>query len=203
MMNKSFKKTLRIAIIVIAVLSIIGVFNFHYFWKQAHYYLSPNFKQATQQDLQPKNETPVMDANQLLIPNLNISAPINYVAQIDEALFQTALQTGVVHYPGTSQLGKTGNAYIFGHSSDFAFAPGNFKTVFALLPKIQLGDKIYVSDAEGKVFTYQVTDTKVVESNDLSVLSQETNGQKILSLQTSYPLGTALRRFIVISQLIE
>jgi sortase A len=138
--------------------------------------------------------------NFLTIETLNIKAPIVYVGENKEEVFQTALQTGVVHFPGTAKPGEYGNVYILGHSSDYAWAKGEFKTVFASLPEIQKGVEITVSDSEGNPFTYTVTGTKIVAPEELSVLDQDFK-KKTLTLQTSYPLGTALKRFIVYSEL--
>jgi LPXTG-site transpeptidase (sortase) family protein len=137
------------------------------------------------------------------IPSLQISAPVIYITQKGEGVYTEALARGVVHYPGTAMPGELGNVYLFGHSSDLPWSTGAYKTIFAPLPQIATGDKILLTDHEGKVFAYAVFETKVVTPNDLSVLSQYENREKLLSLQTSYPLGTALKRFIVIARLIE
>jgi sortase A len=92
--------------------------------------------------------------------------------------------------------------YIFGHSSDFAWTPGSYKTVFAKLPEIQLGTEIRISDDAGKIYTYKVIETKVVGPKDTSVLTQDP-AKKLLTLQTSYPVGTALKRFLAVSELVE
>ena len=77
------------------------------------------------------------------------------------------------------------------------------KTVFALLPKIKTGDKITVSDREGNKFIYEVKETRVIAKDDMSVLDQHNNERKLLTLQTSYPVGTALQRFVAVSELLE
>jgi LPXTG-site transpeptidase (sortase) family protein len=138
--------------------------------------------------------------NFLTIETLNIKAPIIYVDEETEEVFQTALQIGVVHFPGTANPGEFGNVYILGHSSDYAWTKGEYKTVFASLPEIQKGVEVVISDSEGNPFTYIVTGTKIVSPEELSVLAQD-KSKKTLTLQTSYPLGTALKRFIVSAEL--
>jgi sortase A len=142
-------------------------------------------------------------ANLLTVPSLGIQAPIQYVTSTDEASFQRALQDGVVHYPGTADPGDPGNVYIFGHSSDYAWSPGKFKTVLALLPRIKPGDEIQVSDKSGKLYRYRVLETRIVSPKDLSVLDQHDLSRKLLTLQTSYPVGTALRRFLAVAELVS
>lgn len=140
-------------------------------------------------------------ADMLWIESLNITAPIKYVDKVDEATFQKALQDGIVHYPETALPGRPGNTYIFGHSSDYLLTKGNYKNVFVLLPNIELGAEIKITDPQGKLYTYVVTETKVVGPQDLEVLSQFNNERKLLTLQTSYPIGTALKRYIVVAEL--
>lgn len=141
--------------------------------------------------------------NQLVIPSLDISVPIVESAGASESEYQTALRHGVVHYPGTATVGKPGNAYIFGHSSDYPWSSGAYKSVFALLPKIADGASIYASDGDGRTFEYRVTGTAVVGPKDKWVLDQHGNVRKMLTLQTSYPLGTALKRFVVFTEIVE
>lgn len=145
-------------------------------------------------------QEPKAAVDYLEIPKLSISAPIIYVASNDEIQIQAGLEQGIVHYFGTAQPGEVGNSYLVGHSSDYPQAPGNYKQIFAQLPKLFLGDLILVKQA-GQTLEFQVVATKIIEANDLSVLNQETAGRKILTLQTSYPIGTALKRFIVAAEL--
>lgn len=138
----------------------------------------------------------------LSIPSLSIEAPIQFIDKADEKTFQAALKNGVVHYPGTALAGEFGNMYIFGHSSDYIWSKGHYKTIFAVLPSIKNGDEIFVTDSKGTQYTYKVIDTKIVKPNDVSVLDQQGNKKKLLTVQTSYPVGTALRRFVAIAELI-
>jgi sortase A len=139
--------------------------------------------------------------NLLTISSLAIKAPIQYPPDNREETFQRFLQDGVAHYPGTARPGQLGNVYIFGHSSDFTWSKGDYKTVFALLPKIKVGDSITLTDERGVEFTYKVTSTAVVGAKDTSVLDQRGNKQRLLTLQTSYPIGTALKRFVAVAEL--
>ncbi len=157
---------------------------------------------------QPTAETSILDSKEeqiesrLVITKLALKIPIIFAESSSESEIQEKLQRGVVHLAQTALPGETGNCYIVGHSSDYAFRPGRYKTIFAQLPELQIGDEVEINSSE-KSFKYLVTETKVVEANDLTVLSQETDGQKILTLQTSYPIGTARQRFLVIAKFVE
>lgn len=183
-----------------AVLLIVAavVLNLGYFWKQFRYEAKRLTKSETQTLPQEK-----MDPDTLAIPTLDIKAPIIYAFEEDENKFQEALQAGVVHYPATARPGGYGNVYIFGHSSDNAWSKGEYKTVFAVLPKIKAGDKVYVSDGQGNKYTYEIKETKIIPPDDLSVLDQGNYERRLLTLQTSYPVGTAYKRFVAIGEIVE
>jgi len=138
----------------------------------------------------------------LVIPKIFVSVPIIFSVSAEEKVLQEDLKRGVAHLPQTAKPGEIGNCYIVGHSSDYPWSDGLFKEVFAQLPKLAVGDEILVQKGEAAL-KYIVLETKIVEANDLSVLSQETSGQKILTLQTSYPIGTADKRFLVIAKIPE
>lgn len=142
-------------------------------------------------------------ANTLVISSLNLDVPVVYVTQATEKAFQEGLKYGVVHYPGTARPGELGNVYIFGHSSDYRWSGGKFKTVFAVLPDIKVGADILLTDAGGQVYKYKVLDKKVVLPTETKYLQQYEYKRKVLTLQTSWPIGTALKRYVVIAELIE
>lgn len=113
--------------------------------------------------------------------------------QLDKDI-KEALQSGVVHYPGAAMPGEKGNAVFTGHSSYYAWDPGRFKDVFALLHEMKLGDKVYIFHNQKK-FVYEVFDIRVVKPKDVDVLAQ-TDDERI-TLITCTPLGTNLKRLIV------
>jgi LPXTG-site transpeptidase (sortase) family protein len=197
--DKPWKK---IIVGVAAILILIFATNFGFFWSNIKFFfvkpqveLSEDLKQPV-----PKQK---IEPNLLIIETLGIKVPVVYTEESNEPAWQEALKRGVVHFAGTAKPGEYGNVYIFGHSSDYAWSGGDYKTVFALLPHIQNGSEIIISDWAGNVFKYKVKETKVVNPDDLSVLDQKNYEKKILTLQTSYPIGTALRRFIVMAEIEE
>jgi LPXTG-site transpeptidase (sortase) family protein len=141
--------------------------------------------------------------NTLTIPSLGLHVPVVYVSQNNEKAYQDGLKYGVVHYPGTAEPGTLGNDYIFGHSSDYWWSDGKFQTVFAVLPRIKQGADIYLTNARGESFTYRVYAAKVVLATDISYLGQYGYKRKLLTLQTSWPIGTALKRFVVLAELVQ
>lgn len=190
-------------VFVLLAAGIFFVLNFDYFGKQINYFFSHVFVSENQREEKRKENPVKVEPNQLIIRSLDIAAPIQFVTEANEKAFQAALINGVVQYPGTAKVGEEGNMYIFGHSSDFAFSKGKYKTIFALLPKIEIGAEILVSDAEGTQYTYKVYDKFIAEKTRTDLLSQDTNHKRILTVQTSYPIGTALQRYIVRAELVE
>lgn len=196
--NKSIKYSLLSILLLLAVVLIADVI---YYRKATYTYTKTESTNTTPkyQALPGANKS---KPNQLAIPSLNILAPIIYIDKTGEAAFQEALINGVVHYPGTALPGQKGNVYIFGHSSDLPWSKGNYKTIFELLPQIKKGSVIAITDSNGTLFHYQVTNQFVVGSKDVSVLTQPKDTY-MLTLQTSYPIGTALKRYIVQAELTE
>jgi LPXTG-site transpeptidase (sortase) family protein len=136
----------------------------------------------------------IPNINTLVVPKININAPIVFIDSTDEKAIQDNLKNGVVHYGGTANPGVAGNSFITGHSSNYWWEKGNYNYVFANLNKLATGDqaKIYFN---GNKYIYQVTSVKIVEANDMSVLSQ--TEKPTLTLMTCTPPGTSWKRLIV------
>jgi len=142
------------------------------------------------------------ESDRIAIPRIGVEAPLLYVDTVDEGRLQEALIDGVVHYWGTAMPGEYGNAYFFGHSSNFPTKPGEFKTVFALLTQLREGDEIMITNHFGTKYTYRILDREIIKPNRTDVVSQGDSSKRILTLQTSYPLGLAIWRYIVIAEMI-
>jgi LPXTG-site transpeptidase (sortase) family protein len=144
--------------------------------------------------------------DRIVIPRINQNVPIirvssqNLIQRDWKALerdIQDALRDGVVHYPGTSLPGENGNVVITGHSSYFPWDPGRFKDVFALLHDVVEGDRIVVYQNQKK-YLYEVTEKFEVKPTQIEVLRQKDT--ETLTLITCTPIGTNLRRLIVIAK---
>ncbi len=192
-------RTKKIVVMVFGVLIVFVILDFNYVWANLRF----NFNQAGGLTNISASELAKSDvpANTLIVPSLGIKAPIVYVNQAEEQAYQAALSSGVGHFPGSANPGELGNSYIFGHSSDWFWKKGSYKTVFALLPRISKGAQIIVTNQTGAKFIYTVTDSKRVSGNDTSVLNQQGFTKKLLTLQTSYPVGTALARWVVVAEM--
>jgi LPXTG-site transpeptidase (sortase) family protein len=148
--------------------------------------------------------------NRLLIPKLNLNVPIVHPAteallkqdwaQVENDI-QTALENGVVHYPGTARPGQAGNFFVTGHSSYYPWAPGEYKNVFARLGALTVGDEYWVY-FRGDKHRYKIIQKKEIVPSDVTVLDQPED-KRLSTLMTCTPVGTTLRRLILVAQEID
>lgn len=148
--------------------------------------------------------------NRLVIPKLNLNVPI--VIPPTDALIaedwkkleediQIGLQDGVVHYPGTARPGKPGNFFVTGHSSYYPWAPGEYKSVFARLHDLNVGDEYWIF-YNGDRYRYIIDSKKEIKPSDVSVLDQPVD-ERMGTLMTCTPIGTTLRRLILSAQEVD
>jgi len=132
----------------------------------------------------------------LEIDKIHVQAPIaRGVSSIDQEQYDAALKTGVALAAGSAPLeAPTGNSFIFGHSSNFSLRPSPYDTVFALLPRLGIGDTIKVASG-GQTATYAVTLSKSIAPTDIQYLVPSPDRQ--LTLVTCWPAGTTFRRWVV------
>ena len=132
---------------------------------QVKAYVSPGSIAAENIILDPTADTKVSQAPKIIIPKINVDAPVVYdVPSLDEHIVQEKLKGGVVHYPipGASSVpGQKGNTVILGHSSNDVFDDGAYKFVFVQLDKMEKGDTFYLN-YNGTRYTYTVTEKKII-----------------------------------------
>ncbi|MDO8558293.1 MAG: class D sortase [bacterium] len=132
------------------------------------------------------------DDNRLFIEKIGVSVPIV------EGKDAGALLYGAWRYPGTSTPKKGSNTVVFGHR--FRYLPPN-NTTFYSLDKLKLGDTLSAR-WQGKVYTYKVAQTKIIEPNDFSVVAP--SEKSIITLITCSPLFSTKQRLVVVAeQIIE
>lgn len=146
--------------------------------------------------------------NRIIVPKIGKNIPLVDVEnrnQFDfdhmENIFMKELEKGVVRYPGTARPGENGNAFVFGHSSNYPWMAGEYNQVFALLDQLEFGDEVIVYYGQKK-YVYVIREKKVVRPGDVKVLNRS-DEKKELSLMTCWPVGTTLKRMIVFAELKE
>lgn len=137
-----------------------------------------------------------IDVNSPVVPNVDSSNYSEYIK---------ALAKGVAHAKGTAVPGtkdqKNNNVFLFAHSAINPIQAKKYNSVFYLLRKLEIGDRI-TTFYKGKRFDYIVSDKRVVEATDTRYLT-DISKDPILTLQTCDPPGSSLRRLIVTAKLDE
>ncbi len=125
-------------------------------------------------------EAPNNSTMKLTVPEMQRvkEVPVYDGAANDEG----ALHDGTLHVKGTGFPWQQGsNVYIAGHRMGF---PGTKSyLVFWDLNKLEKGDEIILTDANGTTYTYEVFKERVVAPNDLHVI-QPVPGRSVVTLQT-------------------
>lgn len=136
----------------------------------------------------------------VLSDKLGLAVPMVWSQSVDPASLQKDLESGVVHYPKSGVPGQNGNAIISGHSSNYAWAKGDYNSIFRNLNKLETGDAVIVRliQQNGKVFDYQykIAEKKITSPDDDWVFENfETD--KVLTLSTCWPIGTDISRLVI------
>jgi len=144
-------------------------------------------------------------ANILELPEFGIKAPIWKIDTPDLKLIYKKLKQGVVLYPGSALPGQ-GYAIIIGHSSQYPWQAGRYKSVFSLLSQLKPGDKIYIY-WEQKPLIFEVTEKKIFlpwpKGNEGTETIFPPENKPILILQSCWPVGVAYKRVAVKTVLVS
>ncbi|OGY23244.1 MAG: hypothetical protein A2172_02625 [Candidatus Woykebacteria bacterium RBG_13_40_15] len=154
--------------------------------------------------LPPLSLAPVDTNFGIVIEKIDVNAPV--VANVNAANYPeyiAALSKGVAHAKGTAFPGSTkngnNNVFLFAHSAINALEAKKYNSVFYLLRKLEVGDRV-TTFYQGQRYDYIVTNKQVVEATDTRYLS-EVSKDPILTLQTCDPPGSSLRRLIITAKL--
>jgi sortase A len=112
---------------------------------------------------------------------------------IIEGTAAAELAKGVGHYSASVLPGEQGNSILAGHRD----------SVFRKLGELKLDDQITLETLAG-TFTYLVTGSKIVESDDTSVFLS--GDSSTITLITCYPfhfVGNAPKRYLLFAKLVE
>ncbi len=172
---------------------------------QVKAYVSPGSASAQSIILDPTTNTKVGPEPRMIIPKINVDAPVVYgVKSLKESDVQLALRDGIVHYPypGADSLpGQVGNSVFLGHTSNDVFDPGNYKFVFVLMERLQVGDTIYVN-YQGTRYTYLINKKEVVNPNEINKLVVKTD-KPLITLVGCVPVGTANQRLLIFAEQVS
>lgn len=197
------KKKIRITkkfLIVSAIFLFVAIVVFFYLIFYPKYLdgFNQNEDRVSAHDIAKINIDPRLFDFGLYIPKISVAVPI--VANVDgtnKTAYNKALLSGVAHYRGTALPGENSNIFIFGHSSTWN-GVGDYAEAFAHLNDLERDDQIiiYRQQKENK---YLVSKKEIVAADDLSWLEPTKSEQLIL--MTCWPIGSNLKRLVVIAKL--
>ncbi len=144
----------------------------------------------------------------LVLPSIWLVAPIGEVNQNSSDYkkvmnwrvlnFNKYLQTWVMQYPGTAEVGNIWNTVIFGHSSYWKNDSGRYKTIFTKIMELDPGEEIWVYVKVWNKYTlekYKVNKSYETNPRNTSVLLPKKG--KNLTLFTCTNIWTAQNRWIL------
>ncbi len=195
------KELLIFILIFAAVLGVaMLVFNGRFIYAQIKYsFIGPPPVSSAQLSLRETIESMFSDKeylfpDRLLIPSLNIEAPVVLSQNPEEKSLQTDLENGVIFLPGSTAINENGTMVIMGHSSAYPWYKGQYGSIFALLNKLNVGDEIIVFSKQ-KSFTYTVEGKEIKAPKDL--IFQKDKNNSVLYLVSCWPVNTAWKRIVV------
>jgi len=160
------------------------------------------YKQIAKSKPEPKIIRPVNEDFGIVIPKIGANSPvIENVDPYNESEYQVALTKGIAHAKGSSlpELSNRGSVFLFAHSAGNFYEANQYNAVFYLLNKLEKNDAIFLFYKEKK-YTYHVTETKIVDENNVQYLSNMAQSEQLI-LMTCWPAGTSLKRLLVFARL--
>jgi sortase A len=164
---------------------------------------TPDKQVAPEQGAQDSGETqdavdpPSNDMMKLTVPKMEMIKDDEIPTGLgtDETLFHDYAGVHIEHtgFPWE----KEANVYIAGHR--LGFPNTNSHLAFWDLNKLEEGDEFYITDSEGRKYTYKVFNKFIASPENLSVLTP-VDGKNIVTLQTC-TLPDYTNRFLVRGEL--
>ena len=165
-------------------------------------YISPGSINPQNVIVEEGANTPVGPEPKLIIPKINVDAPIIFGVNVaDNTAVEDQLRNGVVHYPissASSQPGQKGATVILGHSSNDVFDNGQYKFIFVQLSKLEVGDNFSIN-FNGVRYIYSVTSKEIIDPKEVSKVTADPSKPSVI-LITCDPPGTALKRLLVFAE---
>ncbi len=181
-------------IFFIVFIAVFATFNGRAFYEQVKYSFRINIEKSEDflQKL-PKTEELYDFPDSVVIPKININAPIVVSSTVDEKELFKKLENGVLLYPNSALPGQNGNTIILGHSSAYPWYKGKYGSVFSLLNQLNSGEQIIVYFQKHR-YIYRVIAKSIILKN-AEILVQGEKPQLVLI--SCWPVGTAWKRIMI------
>ncbi len=182
----------------------LAIFNGRFIYSQAKYsviglpseYNNVDFdlKTIVSSITETFNKKELLLPERIYIPQISVEAPIVISQSLDEKELQKDLENGVIYLPGSSALNENGTMIIMGHSSAYPWYQGKYGSIFALLNKLNVGDKFIVF-SKNESFVYTVAGKEIKAPKDL--IFEKDKNNSVLYLISCWPINTAWKRIVV------
>lgn len=168
-------------------------------------YITPGSMDPATLIVDPNASSTVSPDPRLIIPKINVDAPIVWDANAaSKESLDAAMDKGVAWFNiqgASARPGEKGNFVLSGHSSNDWLDRGDYKFIFAPLERMKAGDTIYVNYNSTR-YVYTITHTKVVKPTDVAALQTGTD-KPHMTLVTCTPLGTDRDRLLVFADQVS
>jgi LPXTG-site transpeptidase (sortase) family protein len=127
---------------------------------------------------------------------IGLDLPVLNPDEASVAALDTALLSGSVRYPLSSELNEDGNIFIFGHSSSIPIVKNQMFKAFNHISDLREGDLIKLLGDDDKAHIYRVKSVRRTDVGEALVDLSKTNGRR-LTLSTCDTFGGKNSRFVV------
>lgn len=125
--------------------------------------------------------------SRIRIPSLGVDEVIR------SGVALSVINQGVAHWVGTSAPGGAGNVVLAGHRTTHS-------RPFYLLDRLDPGDLIYLEDSNGFEVMYRVSDTFIVQPEDIWITYEF--GKPMVTMFACHPRGSANQRIVVQADMV-
>ncbi|MBL7156463.1 MAG: sortase [Candidatus Pacebacteria bacterium] len=132
----------------------------------------------------------------ILIPKINIEAPIVFTNETEAKDLEKALNQGVLFYPLSDLPNEKGQVVLLGHSAPVGWPKIRYDWVFTDIDQLEIGDSIYVF-LENCQYSYKMTNKYFLEKGDELPEYDSSTKKSQLFLISCWPPGKDLRRIAV------
>lgn len=138
------------------------------------------------------------EENKITISSLDVSVSIVEVGGTTEKEYRTALDRGVIHFPGTPFPGEEGMTVLLGHSAPVGRPRIKHDWVFSQIDNLKEGDEIEIC-YNNKLIVYTVIDEEIGKSiyqvgDDVPSLYPKEEKRKEAVLMSCWPPGSSESR---------
>lgn len=188
--KKLNKKKILLVLLAISILVIVYIFFGLNNKKENKLSFNTNKQNISKENLDLK-------PNHIIISKIGLNEQI-YDDEKPGAVSEVFLDKGLSYYDENTNKPGQGNCVIFGHSAITSKHSAPFEKIGK--KELEKGDEIILTDKDNKKYTYEVSEVKIIKSNDFSVVKPTT--KSIITLVTciapNFPKDT---RIVVVGNL--